>query len=173
MAMKKCVSRNKRKQDQEKTAELILQVVSGECCAPQNRLENFLYICPLRRAFPGENGSAQHSPDTTESFDLNLRRVGTRREAVDTTIIQSDLDGISAKLDGAVKSILAECRKQRRAPLKEIEAKYDEQSAEALKIIQESIRTELGSRMPPSERDDISSRLTDLVMYTFHQMGKY
>src|SRR5262245_57726982 len=65
MAMKKCVSRNKRKQDQEKTAELILQVVSGECCAPQNRLENFLYICPLRRAFPGENGSAQHSPDTT------------------------------------------------------------------------------------------------------------
>jgi hypothetical protein len=95
-------------------------------------------------------------------------------EGVSSVDLKANFDGVNQKLDAAVKSILGEVRRQQRAFSRSIEEKFDEQSAEATRTLQEALRNELTGVLPSSkDRDMVTGRFGELLLHAIHQMGSF
>src|SRR6185436_2787377 len=92
-----------------------------------------------------------------------LDKLTTSPDSVD---LATKFDSVNEKLDTAVKSILGGVRKQQHVFVRTIEDKFEAQSAEATRTLQDALRKELSIVVPNSgEREHVTSRFGELMLH--------
>lgn len=98
------------------------------------------------------------------------KRLDDKQELIS---IRSTIDTINVNLERAVKTIIAEVRGQQEELSQKVQEKFEEQSQEAIRILEEALRKELKDAVPVQQRDVLLGKFVELIGQAINGMGQF